>query len=179
MLRYTNPSFMARKEQSAASIPSQPGLEELMQTGREMSAATIMFHSAVAERAGLSATEHKAMDILSRAGPLTAGEIAEHTGLTTGAVTGLVDRLEAAGFVRRAKDPNDRRKVIVEPILGELQRVLGPIFIEMGRAVSVLYASYGETERQLLLDYQLRMTALLHEQTKRLRSGEHLSEDPG
>jgi DNA-binding transcriptional ArsR family regulator len=126
-------------------------VEELMQTGREMSAATVMFHSAVAERAGLSATEHKAMDILSRAGPLTAGQLAEHTGLTTGAVTGLIDRLEGAGFVRRARDPDDRRKVIVEPILEVLHGLIGPIFMEMGRAVGELYASYGESERQILL----------------------------
>jgi DNA-binding MarR family transcriptional regulator len=146
-------------------------MEELMRTGREMSAATVMFHSAVAERAGLSATEHKAMDILSRAGPLTAGELADHTGLTTGAVTGLIDRLEAAGFVRRARDPDDRRKVIVEPILEELGGLIGPIFMEMGRAVGELYASFGESERQVLLDFQRRMTALLHEETRKLRAG--------
>jgi DNA-binding MarR family transcriptional regulator len=145
-------------------------MEELMRTGREMSAATVMFHSAVAERAGLSATEHKAMDILSRAGPLSAGELADHTGLTTGAVTGLIDRLEAAGFVRRTRDPDDRRKVIVEPILEELGGLIGPIFMEMGRAVGELYASFGESERQVLLDFQRRMTALLHEETRKLRA---------
>jgi DNA-binding MarR family transcriptional regulator len=146
-------------------------MEELMRTGREMSAATVMFHSAVAERAGLSATEHKAMDILSRAGPLSAGELADHTGLTTGAVTGLIDRLEAAGFVRRTRDPDDRRKVIVEPILEELGGLIGPIFMEMGRAVGELYASFGESERQVLLDFQRRMTDLLHEETRKLRAG--------
>jgi DNA-binding MarR family transcriptional regulator len=140
-----------------------------MYTGREMSAATVMFHAAVAERAGLSATEHKAMDILSRAGPLTAGELAAHTGLTTGAVTGLIDRLEGAGFVRRARDPDDRRKVIVEPLLETLHELVGPIFVEMGRAVGELYASYGESERQILLDYQQRMTELLREETRKLR----------
>jgi len=142
-----------------------------MLSGREMSAATVMFHSAVADRAGLSATEHKAMDILSRAGPLTAGELAERTGLTTGAVTGLIDRLEAAGFVRRARDPDDRRKVIVEPILEVLRAQIGPIFVEMAKAVGELYASYGESERKILLDYQKRMTVLLHEETRRLRGG--------
>jgi DNA-binding MarR family transcriptional regulator len=144
-------------------------IEALMRTGREMSAATVMFHSAVAERAGLSATEHKAMDVLSRAGPLTAGEIAAHTGLSSGAVTGLIDRLEAAGYVRRAKDPEDRRKVMVEPLLEGLHEVIGPIFEEMGRSVGELYASYGDGERQVLLDYQERMTALLREETRKLR----------
>jgi DNA-binding MarR family transcriptional regulator len=160
---------MSRKKGSRGqgALPSAVG--ELMQTGREMSAATVMFHSAVAEYAGLSATEHKALDILSRAGPLTAGELAEHTGLSTGAVTGLIDRLEAVGFVRRARDPGDRRKVIVEPILDVLRELIVPLFTEMGRAVEELYASYGESERQILLDYQKRMTALLHEETGKLR----------
>jgi DNA-binding MarR family transcriptional regulator len=160
---------MSRKKGTGRPAEVAAAVERLMRSGREMSAATVMFHTAVGERAGLSATEHKAMDILSRAGPLTAGELAAHTGLTTGAVTGLIDRLEAAGFVRRARDPEDRRKVIVEPMLETLHELIGPIFVEMGRAVAELYASYGESERQLLLDYQQRMTDLLREETLKLR----------
>ncbi len=70
-----------------------------LQLGRELSARTLMFHAAIAERVELSATEHKALDILSRAGALTAGQLAELTGLTTGAITGLIDRLEKVRFV--------------------------------------------------------------------------------
>jgi DNA-binding MarR family transcriptional regulator len=160
---------MSRMKGTGKRAESAGAVERLLETGREMSAATVMFHSAVAERAGLSATEHKAMDILSRAVPLSAGELAAHTGLTTGAVTGLIDRLEAAGFVRRARDPEDRRKVIVEPILETLHELIGPIFVEMGKSMVELYASYGESERQLLLDYQQRMTDLLREETLKLR----------
>src|SRR4051812_25029573 len=85
---------------------------------RQLSAATIMFHQAVADRLGLNVTDHKCVDLLQRNGPLTAGELAQHTGLTTGAITGVIDRLEKAGFVRRAEDANDRRRVIIEPIRG-------------------------------------------------------------
>jgi DNA-binding MarR family transcriptional regulator len=170
---------MSTKKRGRRRGELPPAVQELMRTGREMSAATVMFHSAVAEHAGLSATEHKALDILSRAGPLTAGELAEHTGLTTGAITGLIDRLEAADFVRRVRDPDDRRKVIVEPVLEVLQALIGPIFEEMGRAVAELYASYGERERQILLDYQQRMTALLHEEITRLRGGGSRFEEGG
>src|SRR5262249_43014336 len=72
---------------------------------RQLSAATIMFHQAVADRLGMNVTDHKCADILERNGPMTAGELAERTGLTTGAITGVIDRLEKAGFVRRAEHP--------------------------------------------------------------------------
>jgi DNA-binding MarR family transcriptional regulator len=82
---------------------------------REQSALTVMFHTKVAEQMGLSATDEKCLDLAMRAdGPLTAGRIAELSGLSTGAVTGVIDRLERAGFVRRVRDPHDRRKVLVE-----------------------------------------------------------------
>src|SRR4051812_4268905 len=93
-------------------------LERMHLQGRQLSVATIMFHQAVADRLGLRATDHKCVDLLVRKGPLTAGELAQQTGLTTGAVTGMIDRLVKAGYVRREDDPNDRRRVIVrvEPV---------------------------------------------------------------
>ncbi|GAA3651731.1 DNA-binding MarR family transcriptional regulator [Lentzea atacamensis] len=90
---------------------------------REQSALTIMFHTKVAEQMGLSATDEKCLDLAMRAdGPLTAGRIAELSGLSTGAVTGVIDRLERAGFVRRVRDPHDRRKVLVEVTAGDLAK---------------------------------------------------------
>ena len=76
------------------------------------SMATLHNH-AVAEFAGLHQTDQDCIDLLDWAGALTAGEIGTHLGLTSGAVTGLIDRLEAAGWVHRERDPADRRRVIV------------------------------------------------------------------
>ncbi|WP_327356827.1 MarR family winged helix-turn-helix transcriptional regulator [Streptomyces sp. NBC_01304] len=89
-------------------------IEELNEAGRESSAVTVMFHSALAAKQGLSATETKTLDLLQRDGPLTAKELAERTGLAPASVTGLVDRLSEKGFVRRVKHPTDRRRVLVE-----------------------------------------------------------------
>src|ERR687892_862371 len=89
-------------------------LERLMQAGRAQSAATIMFHTAVAARHGLGASEEKALDLLERFGPLTAGELASHAGLAPPSVTGLINRLEAKGFARRIPNPKDRRSVLIE-----------------------------------------------------------------
>jgi DNA-binding MarR family transcriptional regulator len=82
------------------------------ETRRMGSMATLLNH-AVAAFAGLHPTDHECLDLLDWTGPLTAGEIGAHLGLSSGAVTGLVDRLEAAGWVRRERDAADRRRVIV------------------------------------------------------------------
>ncbi|MEU2055649.1 MarR family winged helix-turn-helix transcriptional regulator [Streptomyces bungoensis] len=89
-------------------------LRQLMDVGRAHSAVTVMFHSAVAAKQGLNATEEKTLDYLQRQGPLTAKELAELTGLAPASVTGLLDRLETKGFVRRVRHPTDRRRVLVE-----------------------------------------------------------------
>ena len=85
--------------------------------GRESSTLTVMFHARIAEQMGLSGTDHKCLDLAMRADePITAGRLAELSGLSTGAVTGVIDRLERRGFVRRVRDPYDRRKVLIEVV---------------------------------------------------------------
>src|SRR5262245_29131941 len=79
-------------------------LEDLAEAGRRHSDATVMLHSAIAQRFDLTATDLKALGFLDRLGASTAGEIAHHTGLATASVTSLIDRLEMRGFVRRTRD---------------------------------------------------------------------------
>ena len=101
-------------------------VEAVLNASRESSTTAVFFHTSIAERVGLGATETKTLFLLSRLGPLTAGEIAHHTGVTTPSVTSLLDRLESKGFVRRVRDPHDRRRVMVErneERLAELDRV--------------------------------------------------------
>src|SRR5262245_60038030 len=80
---------------------------------RRMGSMATLHNHAVADFAGLHQTDQECIDLLDWAGPLTAGEIGTHLGLTSGAVTGLVDRLEAVGWVHRERDGTDRRRVIV------------------------------------------------------------------
>ena len=106
---------------------------------REQSALTVMFHTKVAAQMGLSATDEKCLDLALRAdGPLTAGRIAELSGLSTGAVTGVIDRLERAGYVRRVRDPHDRRKVLVEVTPGDLEKFGAPFMKAQASLVEVL-----------------------------------------
>jgi DNA-binding MarR family transcriptional regulator len=101
-------------EREQSTVPADV-LARFGELGREMSTMTVLFHSRVAEQMGLSGTDHKCLDLAMRARePLTAGQIAQLSGLSTGAVTGVIDRLEKRGFVRRVRDPHDRRKVLVE-----------------------------------------------------------------
>lgn len=136
--------------------------------GRELSAQTVMFHSAVAEKLGLSVTEHKALDLLGRGGPMTAGQFAEVTGLTTGAITGMVDRLERAGFVKRSADPSDRRKVVIEPIEDKYEEV-GWMFASLGQAMRRLLEPYSEEELTIIYSFVSQVPALMREQTQKLK----------
>src|SRR5947208_4873450 len=88
------------------------------QLARRHSTAVVLFHHAVAERLGLGPTDHKCLDLLRERGAITGSELASITGLTTGAITGVVARLEQAGYIRRESDPHDGRKQILYPALG-------------------------------------------------------------
>jgi DNA-binding MarR family transcriptional regulator len=145
-------------------------------TGREMSTATILFHTALAQRLGLSVTDWKCTDLVDRFGPLSAGRLAELTGLTTGAITGVVDRLEQGGFVRREPDPNDRRRVIVRAVHDrrpEVEAVFGPFV----RALDDLNAPYSEEELALITDYMRNAIAVLEREAARLNETSHAGED--
>ncbi|MEI0739782.1 MarR family transcriptional regulator [Paenibacillus sp. JTLBN-2024] len=82
-----------------------PLQQDLVYELRQNSARAVMLHQLISEKLGLNATDHKCLDFLNRTGPVTAGQLAELTGLTTGAVTNVIDRLEQAGYVVRDKDP--------------------------------------------------------------------------
>ncbi|WP_240506085.1 MarR family winged helix-turn-helix transcriptional regulator [Thermoactinospora rubra] len=134
-------------------------LEALTVAGRENSQAAVMFHSAVAARMGLGPSEEKTLDLLQRRGPLTAGEIVQHTGLAPASVTGLIDRLEAKWFVRRTRDPKDRRRVIVE-INQEMLAGGEEIFAPLVNGLAELYERYTDEELEVILDFLRRATAI-------------------
>ncbi|QQQ76906.1 MarR family transcriptional regulator [Saccharothrix sp. 6-C] len=120
---------------------------------RETSALTVLFHSRVAERMGLSPTDEKCLDLALRAeGPITAGRIAELSGLSTGAVTGVIDRLERAGYVRRVRDPHDRRKVLVEVTVGDEGR-FEHLFAGAQETLREVLSRFTEEERDVLERY--------------------------
>jgi DNA-binding MarR family transcriptional regulator len=137
--------------------------------GRELSASSVMFHSLIAEKFGLSVTDWRAWDLVTRHGPLTAGQLARLTGLTPGAATGLIDRLAEAGVVRRVPDSNDRRKVLVESIPRPAdQKRWGELFAPMLRAVENLYENYSDSQLKTIADFMTRMSVVLRDLRARM-----------
>ncbi|GAA4881356.1 MarR family transcriptional regulator [Saccharopolyspora cebuensis] len=135
--------------------------------GRELSTAVVLFHEAIAHRLGLTAPDNRALGIITREGPVTAGALAERTGLTPGAVTGLVDRLERAGYVRRAADPADRRRVLISAVPG-LPEVQGRAFAALGEAMGGFMARYDAEQVATVVDFCTNTIEVLREQTRRL-----------
>ena len=146
-------------------------IQAIIEKRREMSTETIMFHQTVADEPGLYITDHKCMDIIHRFGAMPAGRLGEMTGLTTGAITGMIDRLEKAGYVRRTNDPKDRRKTIVEPVRNKkLERKIEMIFTPLHERMHKFLSSYSESELTLLLDIMTKLIEQTREESKRLRN---------
>lgn len=136
---------------------------------RQLSAQKVLFSHAVAERLGMHQTDLECLGFLYDEGPVPAGRLAALTGLTTGAVTRMVDRLERAGYVQREPDPRDRRQVIVRAVPERLAEVI-PLFEGMRQAMRKLFARYSDEELALILDFATRASATGQEEIARLRA---------
>jgi MarR family transcriptional regulator, organic hydroperoxide resistance regulator len=127
-------------------------VEQLQFLGQMSSTEAALFHHHAAAANGLGITDSKTLSALTQEGPMTAGEIAKRLGLTTGAVTNVIDRLVRAGFVRRVADPKDRRKVIVEADLANLEK-LSHVYDSVADAFQKLHEQYSVEELHFLIDY--------------------------
>jgi DNA-binding MarR family transcriptional regulator len=124
---------------------------------------------AAADAAGLHTSEWHALSLVGRHGPLTAGDLATRTGLTTGATTRLVDRLERAGYVRRTPDPADRRKVLVEAVPEAASRIES-VVAPARTAIAEVLSRYTPAQRAVLFDYFAHATPAFQTATDHIRS---------
>src|SRR5437660_12760577 len=125
-------------------------LGDLARSAQRAATDGILFHQAVADRLGLHVSDLRCLNILLEAGSIPAGEIGERTGLTTGAVTRMVDRLERAGYVRREPDPADRRRVMVSPV-AERMATIAPMYAGMAEAWATAMSDYDDEQLALIL----------------------------
>ena len=145
-------------------------LDSLEKSFRDASTAGVMLHQTVAERLGLHITDHKCMGMLCEMGPLSAGRLAELTGLTTGAITSVLNRLERHGYARRVRNPKDKRNVNVEALNrlefnARMEGLFGPL--QEDEALSSKYT----TEEMALIDGFIKSAiAISRAETARLRS---------
>src|SRR5580698_6045449 len=131
-----------------------------------------LLSQAAAERIGINVTDLNCLNVVALTGSMTAGELARATGLTTASITGVLDRLEESGFVRRERDLADRRRVIVRLNLTRGLRDVAPVFAPMLAAWRAATARYTDDELRLILSFQLELEQILRDQLTRLRSGD-------
>jgi len=124
---------------------------------------------AAADRVGLNATDLNCLNILSFSGEMTAGELAKQTGLTTASITGVADRLEEAGYVRRERDPKDRRRVVIRLVLDSALRDVAPVFLPLIQAWQGVVDGYTDDELRLIVDFYGLMEQVIRDHLVRLR----------
>ena len=129
-----------------------------------------LMNQAAADRIGINATDLNCLNILSFSGHMTAGELARATGLTTASITGVVDRLEQAGYVSRERDPNDRRRVVVTLSLDQAMRNVASVFLPIMRDWRELAARYSDDELRVIVDFYARMEQVFRNHLIRLRT---------
>jgi len=137
-----------------------------------MSTITMLFHQAVAEAAGLSGTDHKYLDLIMENGEMTAGELAEKTGLTTGAITGIVDRLEKQKLVKRRRDTDDRRKVFIVAQHENAFDKLTPVFQSLVDGFDLFYDQFSDEELAVIEKYLKDSSEFFREKTEELKGRE-------
>jgi len=163
----TRPS---RRRSSAASREAEARealIQDALLAGRESSTAGVLLHSVIADRLGLSSTDVKTLDVLLRLGPLTAGQVAQHTGLATASVTSLIDRLERRGYVERVRDAGDRRRVYVHARPESLSD-FEPHFEGFVKGLREVLEGYTDDELRLIAGFLRRVAELSRSEAVRL-----------
>ena len=136
---------------------------------RRHSTAAVLFHHAVAERLGLGPTDHKCLDLLRERGPMTGSALAAITGLTSGAITGVVARLERSGYVRREPDPSDGRRLILS-LVPERMRGLGAVFGPIREDAATLLEGFDDEQIAAIAEFLARSTELIYRHAAMLRA---------
>src|SRR5215468_4528074 len=157
-------SESGRRERADLEVAFAAGLRR---TGSLMQ----LMGTAAAEKIGINATDLNCLNILSFSGRMTAGELARATGLTTASITGVVDRLEEAGFVTRERDPHDRRRVVIQVVLERAIRDVASVFLPMIQDWQKVAAHYSDDELRLIVDFYGRMEEVFRKHLARLRGG--------
>jgi DNA-binding MarR family transcriptional regulator len=151
---------------SERAKPRRQKLTEALSAAAQRSATdAVMLHQAIADRIGLPTTDLRCLNIIRQSGHTTPGQLAAATGLTTGAITRMIDRLFAAGYLQRANDHQDRRRVIITAVperMAELAPYYEPLGIEFHKVTS------GYTNDQLALI--LGLFDRLHEASTRVKA---------
>jgi DNA-binding MarR family transcriptional regulator len=166
---YLNYAGIVMSRPAATTFTRHELLHKLWDLGRIMSTQTVFLHQTIAQSVGLNATDTKCIELILRGpnGSVTAGWLSDMTGLTTGAITHILDRLEKRRFVERVRDTHDRRKVLVR-VRPERLEPLRPQYEAIGQAYMTLLQEYDDRELQLICDYLEKTSALSERELQRV-----------
>ncbi len=142
---------------------------EVVNSVRASQLASDLIDESVCAHLGINPTDGRGLDILERRQPMAAGELAEAMALSTGAVTTLLDRLEAAGYARRVRDTRDRRRVLVE-LTPKSERVATDLYGPLAQDVAILMAGFTEAELVRIRDFLEAGTDLSRRHAARIRA---------
>lgn len=153
-----------------AGLPERAELiAEFAASMRRTGSLMQLMGQAAADRISINVTDLNCLNLLSFSGQMTAGQLAKATGLTTASITGVVDRLEEAGFVRRERDARDRRRVVVRLVTERAVRDVASVFLPMLRAWLRLAERFSDDELRLIVNFYGQMEQVLREHITRLR----------
>jgi DNA-binding MarR family transcriptional regulator len=138
----------------------------LRKISQQYAYTSLQMHENIARKAGFSGTDHKYLGFFLRKDKLTAGELADLTGLTTGAVTGLIDRFENKGLIKREFDKQDRRKIIVVPDSQKIIDLLAPFYQKFQIETDKLIGSFSHQEIEIIESYLSKSIELMKSTTK-------------
>ena len=141
---------------------------QVIRGAREFSIGTVLFHRAVGQILGVNVTDMKCLDMMTLQGSATPSQLAAHTGLSSGATTAMIDRLERAGLVERQPHPKDRRGTILV-LTEEAMRKLPSLFSSLGTAMETLVSSYPQKELAVLDDFFTKARVLWQEERAKLQ----------
>jgi DNA-binding MarR family transcriptional regulator len=149
---------MSIKKRPVSNVNRTEKFQWLVREVRRFIAGAVVFNQQLADTLGINATDYQVLNLLDLRGQAKPGDLARLTGLTTGGVTLVLDRLEKAGFARRERNPNDRRSLLIRPVPAKMRTILRlykPVIAGMQRIASV----YNDRELSTVLDFFARSNA--------------------
>ena len=143
-------------------------VEKVILGARQYGISNVLFRNAVGERLGLNVTDMECLGLLFHKEIATPSELARHTGLTSGATTAMLDRLENSGLIERRPNPSDRRGTLIV-LLDSGKKKVGPWFASARQAQDELVSSYTESELNVLADFFEKSTRMWEEERRKLQ----------
>ncbi|MET3879123.1 MarR family transcriptional regulator [Chitinophaga sp. OAE865] len=143
-------------------MPSKEEIRKLRKLSQQFAYTSIQMHEAIGRKAGMSGTDHKYLGFLLQQGEMTAGEFSVITGLTTGAVTSLIDRFEKKRLVKRQPDKADRRKVIIVPDTEKITKLFKPLYEDFQSGTEKQFAAFSSEELKVLERYFINAMEMMN-----------------